>query len=85
MDIFKELPQDLINIVKDLSYPTFWMINYNKVIKDIRNFNGYQNTIFKADYQKTKSNIIKRCPKKCSIRQGYTSCECSGSGYINFE
>jgi len=28
--------------------------------------------------------IIKRCPKGCSIRQGYTTCECNGSGYINF-
>ena len=28
--------------------------------------------------------LIKRCPKKCSIRQGYTTCECNGSGYINF-
>jgi len=28
--------------------------------------------------------IIKRCPKGCSLRQGYTSCEyCNGSGYTN--
>ena len=27
--------------------------------------------------------LIKKCPKSCSIRQGYTSCECNGSGYIN--
>ena len=29
--------------------------------------------------------IIKRCPKNCSIRNGYTTCICNGSGYVNFE
>ena len=28
--------------------------------------------------------IIKRCPKNCGLRNGYTSCLCNGSGYINF-
>jgi len=28
--------------------------------------------------------LIKKCPKGCSIRQGYTACEfCNGSGYTN--
>jgi len=46
----------------------------------------YYYTDIKKLFQKLEhENIIKRCPKKCSIRQGYTSCECSGSGYINFE
>lgn len=27
--------------------------------------------------------ILKRCVKKCSLRKGYSDCECGGSGYIN--
>lgn len=32
-----------------------------------------------------ENKIIKRCPKKCSLRKGYSDCKCSGSGYINNE
>lgn len=29
--------------------------------------------------------LIKKCPKNCSLRNGYTACEhCNGSGYCNF-
>lgn len=27
--------------------------------------------------------IIKRCPNKCNLKQGYSDCLCGGSGYIN--
>jgi hypothetical protein len=32
-----------------------------------------------------QEKIIKKCPKGCSMRQGYTSCLCNGSGYVNYE
>ncbi|KKK73417.1 hypothetical protein LCGC14_2894060 [marine sediment metagenome] len=27
--------------------------------------------------------MLKHCPTKCKLRQGYKDCECGGSGYIN--
>jgi hypothetical protein len=30
------------------------------------------------------NKLVKRCPKKCSLRKGYSDCECSGSGFIDF-
>jgi len=36
--------------------------------------------IFKQLYD--EKTIIK-CPKKCKMRQGYSDCECGGSGYLN--
>jgi len=32
-----------------------------------------------------ENKIIIRCPKKCSLRKGYSDCKCNGSGYINVE
>jgi hypothetical protein len=47
-------------------------------------FNYFYSDMDKLFKQMANDNIIKRCPKKCSIRQGYTDCEhCSGSGYTN--
>lgn len=27
--------------------------------------------------------LVVRCPKKCSLRHGYSDCECGGCGFIN--
>ena len=59
--------------------------------KDSETFKFLKKQIFDAFYLDTiklfknleQKRLIKRCPKQCSIRQGYTDCECSGSGYIN--
>ena len=32
-----------------------------------------------------ENKIIKKCPNKCNLRQGYKDCLCGGSGYINYE
>jgi hypothetical protein len=32
----------------------------------------------------TTNKIVKQCPNKCSLRKGYSDCECSGSGFIDF-
>ena len=44
-------------------------------------YNNLQKLFKKLEEEK----IIRRCDKKCSIRQGYTDCICKGSGYINNE
>jgi len=46
-------------------------------------FNYFYSDMDKLFKQMENDKIIKRCPKKCSIRHGYTDCECNGSGYIN--
>lgn len=43
-------------------------------------YNNLQKLFKKLEEEK----LIKRCEKKCSLRQGYQTCECKGSGYINF-
>jgi hypothetical protein len=48
-------------------------------------FNYFYSDMDKLFKQMENDKIIKRCPKKCSIRHGYTDCQCSGSGYINYE
>lgn len=61
--------------------------------KDSDEFKYLKKQLFDYTYNNLKKlftkleeeKIIKRCPKNCSLRQGYTSCECTGSGYINFE
>ena len=30
-----------------------------------------------------ENKILKICPKKCSLRKGYSDCSCGGSGYLN--
>jgi len=32
-----------------------------------------------------ESGLIKKCPNKCSLRCGFKTCQCGGSGYINDE
>ena len=53
---------------------------YKKEIMD----NTYQNLkkLFKTLFE---YKIIKKCPNKCNLRQGYKKCECGGSGWINNE
>ena len=61
--------------------------------KDSNNFKYLKKQIFDYFYIDIKKifikleseKIIKRCPKGCSLRQGYTDCTCNGSGYINYE
>lgn len=55
---------------------------YNYYKKEIMSYT-YKNLrkIFK---QLEEENLIKRCPKKCSLRQGYSKCKFGGSGYVNF-
>ena len=31
------------------------------------------------------NKILKKCPNKHNLRQGYRNCICKGSGYINFD
>ena len=38
------------------------------------------NNLFK---QLADEKILTKCPKKCSLRKGYSNCECGGSGYVN--
>ena len=47
-------------------------------------FNYFYVDMGKLFKQLEAEGLIKRCPNKCSIRQGYTKCEfCSGSGFCN--
>ena len=31
----------------------------------------------------SENKVIKKCSNKCNLRQGYSKCECGGSGYCN--
>jgi hypothetical protein len=47
-------------------------------------FDAFYLDIAKVFKQLEEAKLIKRCPNKCSIRQGYTACQyCNGSGYTN--
>ena len=47
-------------------------------------FDYFYNNIKKIFIKLEQEKLIKRCPKGCSLRQGYTQCEhCNGSGYTN--
>jgi hypothetical protein len=61
--------------------------------KDSEKFQFIKKELFDYTYNNLKKifikleseKLIKRCPKGCSIRQGYTQCEfCNGSGYTNY-
>jgi hypothetical protein len=62
-----------------------------KLGKNSEDFKYFKKQIFDFTYKGLQSlfkqlgdeNIIKKCPKNCSIRKGYSDCECGGSGYIN--
>jgi hypothetical protein len=55
---------------------------YRIIKKEVMNIT-YSN--LKKFYQKLeKEKIVKRCPNKCDLRQGYDNCFCAGSGYIEF-
>lgn len=57
--------------------------DYKILKKEVMNIT-YSN--LRSSYQKLeKAKIIKRCPKKCDLRQGYDKCSCGGSGYIDSE
>lgn len=44
-------------------------------------YNNLKKLFIKLESEK----LIKKCPKNCSLRNGWTKCECSGSGFLNFE
>jgi len=76
-----------LNILKKI----LSLIEY-KEGKESPNFKYLKKQIFDFFYidmsklfkQLESEKLIKRCPKGCSIRQGYTLCEhCNGSGYTN--
>ena len=60
--------------------------------KDSDEFKYLKKELFDYTYNNLKKlfkkledeKIIKKCPKNCSIRQGYTACVCNGSGFINY-
>ena len=64
-----------------------------KLGKDSEDFIYYKQQVMEYTYNSLKKlfklmveeKLIKRCPKKCSLRNGYSKCECGGSGYINLE
>lgn len=33
----------------------------------------------------SETKLIKKCPNKCNLRQGFRKCICGGSGFINEE
>ena len=41
------------------------------------------NNLKKLFKQLEAEKIIKKCPNKCNLKQGYKNCVCGGSGYIN--
>jgi len=55
-------------------------IYYKQQVMDY--FYNNLKTLFK---QLAEAKLIKRCPEKCSLRNGYSKCECGGSGWINYE
>ena len=64
-----------------------------KLGKDSEDFIYYKQQVMEHTYnslkklfkQMVEEKLIERCPKKCSLRNGYSKCECGGSGYINYE
>jgi len=64
-----------------------------KLGKDSEDFIYYKQQVMEYTYISLKKlfklmveeKLIERCPKKCSLRNGYSKCECGGSGYINLE
>jgi hypothetical protein len=45
--------------------------------------NSTYDSLKKLFKQLFDEKIIKKCNKKCNLRQGYSDCECGGSGYID--
>jgi len=64
-----------------------------KLGKDSEDFIYYKQQVMEYTYnslkklfkQMVEEKLIERCPNKCSIRNGYSKCQCGGSGYINLE
>ena len=44
-------------------------------------YEGLKKTFKQLELEK----IIKKCPNKCNLRQGFKKCECGGSGYLNLK
>jgi len=47
----------------------------------------FYNSLKKSFLSLEEEKLIKRCPNKCSLRNGYSDCKynCGGSGFINNE
>lgn len=45
----------------------------------------FYNSLKKSFLSLKESKLIKPCPNKCNLRQGYSDCKynCGGSGFIN--
>ncbi len=64
-----------------------------KLGKDSEDFIYYKQQVMFYTYDNLKKlykqfsdeKIIEKCPKKCSLRKGYSDCLCGGSGFINYE
>ena len=64
-----------------------------KMGKNSEDYKYLRSQIFNDTYDNLKKlfkkleteKLIAKCPKNCSIRNGYTECTCGGSGFINSE
>ena len=46
-------------------------------------FDFFYNEMKKLFKKLEEDGLIKKCPNKCNMRQGYQECICKGSGYLN--
>ena len=64
-----------------------------KMKKDSDEFKYFRKQVMDYTYRNLKklfkvlldAKLLKRCPKHCSLRKGYSDCECGGSGFVNNE
>ena len=64
-----------------------------KLGKESSEFKYLKKEVFNYAYEGLKKifkqleseKIIKKCPNKCNLRQGFKKCECGGSGYLNLK
>lgn len=43
---------------------------------------AFYDNLIKFYQNLVKQGYLERCPDKCSIRNGYSKCQCGGNGYI---
>lgn len=63
-----------------------------KTDENSKEYKYYKKEIMDNTYKNLKKlfkiledeEILIKCPKRCSLRKGYSKCLCGGSGYINF-
>ena len=89
INLAKEIYLSNLNTVKKI----LDLLSY-KLGKESEEFKYLRKELFDYSYNNLKKlfikmesqKLIKRCPKQCSLRNGYTTCEhCNGSGFVNFE